>query len=143
MRKVVCIFVLSNTGCSSARCVRPTVEQARRPRPSPSIVVRLGQGLHRVGNRAHGGANAMAALNMVAREHPDLVLVDVHLAGGSDGLAAAKEIQERFEVPAMAATGHLTAAEAESAGLLGILSKPSPYALRAVLEGQQHGWRAT
>ena len=77
----------------------------------------------------------MAALNMVAREHPDLVLVDVHLAGGSDGLAAAKEIQERFEVPAMAATGHLTAAEAESAGLLGILSKPSPYALRAVLEG--------
>jgi hypothetical protein len=51
-------------------------------------------------------------------------------------LAAAKEIQERFEVPGMAATGHLTAAEAEGEGLLGILSKPySPYALRAVLEG--------
>ena len=48
-----------------------------------------------------------------------------HDLAGSDGLAAAQEIQERFEVPAMAATGHLTAAEAEvQRGLLGILSKP-------------------
>jgi CheY-like chemotaxis protein len=45
------------------------------------------------------------------------------------------KIQERFDVPAIAATGHLTAAEAEAAGLLGILSKPfTLHALRAVLE---------
>jgi two-component system, response regulator PdtaR len=63
-------------------------------------------------------------------------LADVRLAGGSDGLAAAKQIQERFDVPAIVATGHLTAAEAEAAGLLGILGKPyTPYALRAVLDG--------
>jgi CheY-like chemotaxis protein len=75
-------------------------------------------------------------VELVARERPDLALVDVHLADGSNGLAAAKEIKEHFDIPAIAATGHLTAAEAEAAGLLGILSKPyTPPALRAVLEG--------
>ena len=75
-------------------------------------------------------------ITLVARERPDLVLVDVHLADGSDGLAAAIEIQERFDVPAMAVTGHLTAAEAEAAGLLGILGKPyTSHGLRAVLDG--------
>jgi CheY-like chemotaxis protein len=75
-------------------------------------------------------------INLVAGDRPDVVLVDVHLAGGSDGLAAAKQIQERFDIPAIVASGHLTAAEAETAGLLGILSKPyTSLALRAVLEG--------
>jgi two-component system, response regulator PdtaR len=75
-------------------------------------------------------------ISLVAREHPDLMLVDVHLAGGSDGLAAAREVQEHFGIPGMAVTGHLTAAEAEAAGLLGILSKPyTSHALRAVLDG--------
>lgn len=75
-------------------------------------------------------------IELVAGERPDLALVDVRLGAGSDGLAAAREIQERYAVPAIAATGHLTAAEAEAAGLLGILSKPYTAAgLRAVLEG--------
>jgi CheY-like chemotaxis protein len=88
---------------------------------------------HTVVARARTGGEL---INLVARERPDLVLVDVHLARGRDGLAAVKEIQERFGIPAIAATGHLTAAEAEAAGLLGLLSKPyTPHALRAVLEG--------
>ena len=87
---------------------------------------------HTVVGRARTGDEL---INLVAHKRPDLVLVDVRLADGSDGLAAAKEIQERFEVPAIAATGHLTAAEAEAAGLLGILGKPyTPQALRGVLE---------
>ena len=74
-------------------------------------------------------------IDLVARERPDLVLADVRLANGSDGLAAAKEVQERFDVPAIAATGHLNPAEAEAAGLLGILGKPyTAHALRAVLD---------
>jgi CheY-like chemotaxis protein len=88
---------------------------------------------HAIVGRARTGDNL---ITLVAREHPDLVLVDIRFADGSDGLAAAKEVQERFDVPAIAATGHLTAAEAEAAGLLGILSKPyTTQALRAVLEG--------
>jgi two-component system, response regulator PdtaR len=88
---------------------------------------------HAIVGRARTGEEL---INLVARECPDLVLVDVRLADGSDGLAAAKEIQERFGMPAIVATGHLTAAEAEAAGLLGILSKPyTTQALRAVLDG--------
>jgi CheY-like chemotaxis protein len=88
---------------------------------------------HAIVGRARTGEEL---INLVAHERPDLVLADVRLADGSDGLAAAKEVQERFDIPAIAATGHLTATEAEAAGLLGILSKPyTPYALRAVLDG--------
>jgi two-component system, response regulator PdtaR len=88
---------------------------------------------HAIIGRARTGEEL---ITLVAHQRPDLVLADVHLADGSDGLAAAKAVQERFDIPAIAATGHLTAAEAEAAGLLGILNKPytSP-ALRAVLEG--------
>jgi two-component system, response regulator PdtaR len=88
---------------------------------------------HAIVGRARTGEEL---INLVALERPDLVVADVRLKGGSDGLAAAKEIQDRFDVPAIAATGHLTAAEAEAAGLLGILGKPyTSYALRAVLDG--------
>ena len=74
-------------------------------------------------------------IDLIARERPQIALVDMRLAEGSDGLAAAKEIQERFGIPAIAATGHLTALEAQAAGLLGLVSKPySSARLRAVLE---------
>jgi CheY-like chemotaxis protein len=75
-------------------------------------------------------------IELVARERPDLALVDVRLAGGSDGLAAAREIHERFAIPAIAVTGELTVAQAKAAGLLGLLRKPYTSArLRSVLEG--------
>ena len=75
-------------------------------------------------------------VELVARERPDLALIDIRLANGSDGLAAAREIQTRFAVPAIAATGHLLADEAKAAGLLGLLSKPYTSAgLRIILEG--------
>lgn len=88
---------------------------------------------HAIVGRAKTGEEL---IDLVACERPDLVLADIRLAEGSDGLAVAKEIQERFDVPAIAATGQLTAAETEAAGLLGILGKPyTSHALRAVLEG--------
>lgn len=74
-------------------------------------------------------------IELVAREQPDLALVDFRLAGGSDGLAAAREIEGRFAVPAIASTGQPAAAEARAAGLLGFLAKPyTSLALRAMLE---------
>jgi CheY-like chemotaxis protein len=86
---------------------------------------------HAVVGRAKTGEEL---ISLVAHQRPDLVLADVRLADGADGLAAAKEVQERFGIPAIAATGHLTPAEAEAAGLLGILSKPyTPQSLRVVV----------
>lgn len=67
---------------------------------------------------------------VVERERPDLVLVDIKLARGSDGLTAAQTVRSRFGVPAIAITAHLTPEEARNAGLLGFLSKP--FTLRRV-----------
>ena len=77
---------------------------------------------------------------LVERERPDLALVDVRLANGSDGLAAAREIQERFGVPAVAATGQLKPAEAAAAGLLGVLSKPYTSAALAAVLSRAADW---
>jgi two-component system, response regulator PdtaR len=88
---------------------------------------------HAIVGRARTGEEL---ITLVARERPDLVLADVCLADGTDGLAAAKEVQELFRIPAIAVSGHLTAADATAAGLLGSLTKPyTPPALRAVLQG--------
>jgi two-component system, response regulator PdtaR len=75
-------------------------------------------------------------IDLITREQPQIALVDMRLADGSDGLAAAQEVQNRFGIPAIAATGHLTAVEAQAAGLLGLLSKPYTSAgLQVVLDG--------
>ena len=69
-------------------------------------------------------------IGLVAGERPDLVFVDVHLARGTRWVPAPKG-QERFASP-IVRPGHLTAADAEAAGLLGVLSKPyTADALRA------------
>jgi CheY-like chemotaxis protein len=95
-----------------------------------SELVALG---HTVVGRAR---TADELIELVAGELPDLAIVDVRLAKGSDGLEAAKYIQRGFAIPAIAATGHLTAADAKAAQLLGILAKPYSSAdLRTVLEG--------
>jgi CheY-like chemotaxis protein len=75
-----------------------------------------------------------ALVALTAGERPDVALVDMKLARGSDGLAAAREVQDRHGVPAVAVTGHLAAEDARRAGLLGLLHKPcTSRALRTVL----------
>ncbi len=82
---------------------------------------------HTVVGSARTGEELVA---VVESEHPDLVLIDVRLARGSDGLAAAGCVQRRFGVPAIAVAAHLTADDARAAGLFGFLAKP--FAVRTV-----------
>ena len=91
--------------------------------------------LETLGHEVVGTARTAAELVMlVARERPDLALVDARLARGSDGLRAARAIRRRYGVPAIAVSAHLTAEEAARAGLLGLLSKPvGPTQLRRAL----------
>jgi hypothetical protein len=56
---------------------------------------------HAIVGRARTGEDL---ITLVAHERPDLVLADIRLAHGSDGLAAAREVQERYDIPAIA--GH-------------------------------------
>ena len=43
--------------------------------------------------------DGMAALELIAKEKPDLCLLDINLAGGLDGVDVAQEINRRFGIP--------------------------------------------
>lgn len=80
---------------------------------------------------------APEAVELTERWHPELVLMDLRLAGGTDGLAAAREIKRRFGVPSILLTGTagLEAVDAREAGALGVLRKPyEPSQLASAIE---------
>lgn len=69
---------------------------------------------------------AADALRMAAIEHPDLVLMDVELAGDMDGVEAARQLQQ-LALPVVYVTAHAEAALLERAKItepLGYLVKP-------------------
>jgi CheY-like chemotaxis protein len=62
----------------------------------------IGQLGYEVVDTVASGPQAIAA---AATHHPDLVFMDVQLAGGTDGIAAARTIHERFGIPSVFVTG--------------------------------------
>ena len=70
------------------------------------------------------GAKAIAAVRELK---PDVVLMDVHLSGDMDGIAAAKAVQGEFDVPVIYLTGYAmddTVDQAREAQAYGYLLKP-------------------
>ncbi|MBL6765112.1 MAG: PAS domain S-box protein [Verrucomicrobiae bacterium] len=70
------------------------------------------------------GAKAIAAVRELK---PDVVLMDVHLSGDMDGIAAAKAVQGEFDVPVIYLTGDAmddTVDQAREAQAYGYLLKP-------------------
>jgi DNA-binding NarL/FixJ family response regulator len=51
-------------------------------------------------------ASGVAAIDAVARERPDLALVDVRLEGAMDGVDLAAELRQRFAIPVVYLTAH-------------------------------------
>jgi diguanylate cyclase (GGDEF)-like protein/PAS domain S-box-containing protein len=51
-------------------------------------------------------ASGEAALACLEEVHPDLVLMDIHLAGKMDGIATAARVRERMDVPIVYLTAH-------------------------------------
>jgi two-component system, response regulator PdtaR len=77
---------------------------------------------------------AKEAVELAERERPDLILMDIRLAGRADGVEAAILIYERLGVRCIFASGHADAQvreEAERARPLGWLDKP--YSSEALL----------
>src|SRR5687768_16822794 len=78
-----------------------------------SILERLGHEI--VGVVADEGE----ALHLVATERPDLIVTDIHLARGGDGLRVAREAFEKYGARTVVITGHRDGAtylRAEEAG---------------------------
>jgi two-component system, response regulator PdtaR len=71
--------------------------------------------------------SAEDAVNTVERERPDMVLMDVRLTGQRDGIDAALEIWQRFNIRSLFVSANLDAAarsRAAPANPIGFLEKP-------------------
>lgn len=80
---------------------------------------------HEVCGTVAGEPEAVAA---AAREKPDLILMDVRLRAGGDGITAAETIRKSDTVPIVFCTAYATDAvlrtRMNAAGAAGVLSKP-------------------
>lgn len=96
------------------------------------IVARdIRQQLIRLGYEPAGhAARAENAIEKIALALPDLVLMDIHLAGEMDGIAAAQQLHERFDLPVV----FLTAFAADDVLERAKLTEPYGYILKPFSE---------
>ena len=82
------------------------------------------------------------AIEKVKDLSPDLVLMDIVLPGGMDGIAAAEKIKAKINVPIVFMTGHAEKAHVERAKNVeahGYILKPFvPYQVEAAIELALH-----
>ena len=87
----------------------------------------LGEAVTSLGYSAISANEAAAALNMIEREQPDVVLTDLRMPG-IDGVELTQRIQERWpDLPVMLCTAHATVESAVAAmkyGARDVLLKP-------------------
>ena len=89
------------------------------------VVLGLTLVMEQLGYEVCGVARTAAeAVDIAERHRPDLSLVDVALANGSDGLCAAREISGRLGIPVIVCSAHATAVDAYAAGASHFLMKP-------------------
>jgi CheY-like chemotaxis protein len=92
-----------------------------------------------LGHEAIGPATtAEQAIELAGRMRPDLVLMDIRLANDSDGVTAAIEIRQRFDIPSLFVSAHgdqMIRSRAAAARPLGFIEKPfTPDALALAIE---------
>lgn len=73
-------------------------------------------------------ASADEAYQLAERHHPDLVLMDIHLDGGTDGIEAAGVLRARFAVPIIYLTAYADAATVEKAKV----TEPYAYLIKPI-----------
>jgi CheY-like chemotaxis protein len=84
--------------------------------------------LEKLGYEVCGRAtNSSDAVNMAMQHHPDLVLMDIKIAGPSDGISTAKVLKKTLSVPIIYLTSHTddeTIARAAETQPAGFIAKP-------------------
>jgi PAS domain S-box-containing protein len=92
------------------------------------VAVDLARSLRQLGYEVSGMAATRAdALDLIAAKNPDLVLMDIKLEDGQDGISAAEEIRANWQIPVVFVTEHTdseTLGRAKKAAPLGFLTKP-------------------
>jgi DNA-binding NarL/FixJ family response regulator len=83
-------------------------------------------------------ATAEGAIELARKVRPNLVLMDIRLANDSDGVEAAIEIRERFDIPSLFVSAHgdpIMRNRAAAARPAGFIEKPfSPESLTLAIE---------
>ena len=91
-------------------------------------------------------STASEALSATDETKPDLVLMDIHLAGGISGIVAAVVIRGHFEAPVVFLTAHSDDQTMETAvrtGAFGYLLKPfTGPGLKVAIETALHKYRS-
>ncbi len=67
------------------------------------------------------------AIELCTTQHPDIVLMDIHIKGDMDGVATAKILEERFNMPVIYITGDFeedTVSRSLLSNTYGFLVKP-------------------
>jgi DNA-binding NtrC family response regulator len=104
--------------------------------------------LQSMGCQVEAVGDAKAALSRLASHEFDLVITDIEMPGGVDGIAlAVKLAKDRPELPVLLMTGYATRLEEATRQRFTVLPKPcSPStfsaAIRNVLAGRQRNRRA-
>lgn len=92
------------------------------------LALNLERQLRELGYDVRGvAADSKEALELVARERPDLLLMDIRIQGSLDGIETAREVQQRHDVAVVYLTAHsdpTTIERAQATGPLGYLLKP-------------------
>jgi two-component system cell cycle sensor histidine kinase/response regulator CckA len=102
--------------------------------------------LNELGYDAYGiASSADEAISIASSRCPDLVLLDIRIAGNLDGIETARLLKTRFRVPVVFLTAHADAAiieRAKSAEPFGYLLKPvKPGELHSAIEIAVHKHR--
>ena len=94
----------------------------------PIVAINLHEQLEELGYQPVGPtASGEAAITLAGELRPDLVLMDIQLEGDLDGIAAAREIRKRFQIPSLflsAFSENATLERAKLAEPLGYILKP-------------------
>ena len=94
----------------------------------PIVAINLHEQLEDLGYQPVGpAASGEAAITLAGELRPDLVLMDIQLEGDLDGIAAAREIRKRFQIPSLIVSAFSEDATLERAKLaepLGYILKP-------------------
>jgi hypothetical protein len=95
------------------------------------IAINLKETLESLGYRVVAiAASGEKAVEKATELRPDLVLMDIRLKGDMDGIAAAQQIWENLEIPAIYVTGHSDQSTVERAKV----SAPFGYILKPIKE---------
>lgn len=102
------------------------------------IQMHLARIVEAAGHEVSGTAtSAEEALQSAKATPPDLVMIDIHLRGGVDGIETARELRDKYDCAVVFATAHADAAtleRSESVGASGYVVKPfTTAAVRAAI----------